>query len=141
MIGLACGSFQVVQLIKNLPLNAGDVRDAGSNPGSGRSPGEGNGNLLQNSCLGNPIDRGVWLALVHGITESDTTEHKTNIINKCLKGWLPEQGGWLCGRCSTAARYPRLDFFDQLLHFSSPSFLQLACGWRMSVSKFLNCCV
>ena len=42
-------------MIKNLPVNAGDVRDAGSIPGSGRSPGGGNGNLLQYSCLENPM--------------------------------------------------------------------------------------
>ena len=51
--------------------NAGD---AGSIPGSGRSPGEGNDNPLQYSCLGNPMDRGAWQATVHGITkESDMT--------------------------------------------------------------------
>ena len=44
--------------VRNLPANAGDIRDTGSDPGSGRSPGEGNGNLLQYSCLENPMDRG-----------------------------------------------------------------------------------
>ena len=49
----------------------------GSIPGSGRSTGEGNGNPLQYSCLGNPMDRGVWWAIVHGvIKEMDMTEHK-----------------------------------------------------------------
>jgi len=48
--------------------------DTGSNPGSGRSPCEGNGNLLQYSCLGNPMNRGVWQTTVCGVTkESDTT--------------------------------------------------------------------
>ena len=51
--------------VKKLPANVGD---AGSIPGSGRSPGEGNGNLLQYSCLGNPMDRGTWRATVHGVT-------------------------------------------------------------------------
>ena len=52
-------------MIKNLSANAGDV---GSVLGLGRSPGEGNGNLLQYSCLGNPMDRGAWWAIVHGVT-------------------------------------------------------------------------
>ena len=50
-------------------------KDVGLIPGSGRSPGEGNGNPLQNSCLGNPVDKGVWQVIVHGVTkELDTTE-------------------------------------------------------------------
>ena len=59
-------------MVKNLPANAGDIRDAGSIPGSGRSPGEGNGNRLQYSCLENPMDRGAWRAIVHGVTKSWT---------------------------------------------------------------------
>ena len=60
--------------VKNLPANAEDVRDAGSIPGSGRSPGQGNGNLLQNSCLKTPMDRGTWWPTVHGVAkELDTT--------------------------------------------------------------------
>ena len=57
-------------MVKNLPANTGDVEDAGSIPESGRSLGVGNGNLLQYSCLGNPMDRGVWWATVHGVTKS-----------------------------------------------------------------------
>ena len=52
--------FPVALVVKNLPANAGDTRDAGSIPGLGRSPGEGHGYLLQCSCLGNPMDRGAW---------------------------------------------------------------------------------
>ena len=51
-------------MVKNPPTNAGDSRDKGSVPGLGRSPREGNGNPIQYSCLGNPIDRGPWLAMV-----------------------------------------------------------------------------
>ena len=56
-------------VVKNLPTNAGD---AGLTPGSGRSPGEWNGNPLQYSCLGNPMDRGSWHATVHGVAKSQT---------------------------------------------------------------------
>jgi len=55
---------EVVVVVKNLPINAGDIRDAGSTPGSGRSPKGGNGNPLQYSCLENPMDRGAWWATV-----------------------------------------------------------------------------
>ena len=63
---------QVVIVIKNLSTNAGDVRDVGSIPGLGRSPGEGNGSLLQYSCLEDSMDRGAWRATVHGVTKSQT---------------------------------------------------------------------
>ena len=59
-------------MVKNLPASAGDV---GSIPGSRRSPGGGNGNPLQYSFLGNPMDRGAWWATVHGVAELDMTEH------------------------------------------------------------------
>ena len=61
-------------VIKNMPANAGDIRDPGSVPESGRSPGGGNGSPLQYSCQENPMDRGAWRAMVHRVTKSDTTE-------------------------------------------------------------------
>ena len=54
----------------NLPANAGDFRDPGSIPGSGRSSGGGPGKPPQHSCLENPMDRGVWRATVHGVAKS-----------------------------------------------------------------------
>ena len=59
------GTSQVVLVGKNPPASAGDVRDRSSIPGLGRSPGRGNGNLLQYSCLENPMDRRSWRAVVH----------------------------------------------------------------------------
>ena len=63
---------QVVLVVKNQLSNAGDTRDVGSIPGSGRPPGGGNSNPLQYSCLGNPMDRGAWWATVHWVAKSWT---------------------------------------------------------------------
>ena len=59
-------------VVKNPPANSGDTRDTSSTPGLGRSPGTGDGNPLQYSCLKNPGDRGTWWATVHGVIESQT---------------------------------------------------------------------
>ena len=61
-------------VVKNSPANSGDIKDKGSIPGSGRSPGEGNGSSLQYSCLKNPMDTGAWQATVFGSQELDMTE-------------------------------------------------------------------
>ena len=65
---------QVALLIKNMPANAGDARDTASNSGSGRYPGEGNGNPLQYSCLKNLTDREAWWGTVQGHKELDMAE-------------------------------------------------------------------
>ena len=57
--------------VKNLPASAGDTGDSGLMPRMGRSPGEGNGNMLQYSCLENSMDRGAWPATVHGVADLD----------------------------------------------------------------------
>ena len=64
--------FQMTLVVKNLPANAGDIRDVGLISGLGRSPGEGNDNPLQYSCLENPMNRGFWQARVHGVAKSLT---------------------------------------------------------------------
>ena len=69
---LSLGGFPSGAVVKNLPANAGDTREAGLTPGSGRSPGVGNGNPLQYSCLENSMDRGDWLTTVHWVTKSGT---------------------------------------------------------------------
>ena len=79
-------------MVKNPPTSTGDKGDTGSIPGSGRSPGRGNGNPLQYSHLENPTDRGAWRATVHGVAELDTTEwlsihaHFENIEKVVLNG-------------------------------------------------------
>ena len=62
----------MVLVVKNLSANAGDLRDVGSIPGYGRSPGGGNGNPLLYSCLGNPMERRAWRAIVHKIAKGQT---------------------------------------------------------------------
>ena len=69
---MATGASQVALVVKNPPANAGDIRDAGVIPGSGRSPGGGNDNPLQHSCLENPTDRGAWQATVHRVAKNQT---------------------------------------------------------------------
>ena len=59
-------------VVKNSHANAEDIRDGGSIPGLGRSPGEGNGTPFQYSCLENPMDRGAWRVIVHGTAKSQT---------------------------------------------------------------------
>ena len=61
-------------VVKNLPTNAGDIKDLGLIPGSGRSPGRGRGNPLQYSCLEDPTGGEVWQAMVHGVAKLDMTE-------------------------------------------------------------------
>ena len=65
------GDLPGISVVKNPPANAGDSNLI---PGLGRSPGEGNGNPLQYSCLENPMNRGDWWSKVHGVAESDMTE-------------------------------------------------------------------
>ena len=63
---------QVAPVVKNLPADAGVIRDMGSIPGLGRFPEEGHGNPLKHSCLENSVDRGAWRATIHGVAQSQT---------------------------------------------------------------------
>ena len=76
-------SSQVALVVKNPPANAGDERDSGLIPGSGRSPGGARGNPRQHSCLENHMDRGTWRATIHGVSESDLTEATEHACIKC----------------------------------------------------------
>ena len=72
LVIVICRGSQVVLVVKNLPASVGDIRDIGSISGLGRSPGGGDDNPLQYSCLENPKGRGTWKAIVHGVTQSWT---------------------------------------------------------------------
>ena len=69
---------QVMPVVKNLPAIAGQGGDEGSVPGSGRSPGGGHGNPLQDSCLEDSMERGAWQATVHGVAKSQTQLKRLN---------------------------------------------------------------
>ena len=84
----SAGASQVVLVVKNLPARAGDPRYLGSISGLERSPGGGNGNLLQYSCLENPMDRGAWWATVHEIAKSQT-QLNTHTHTHTHPGFLP----------------------------------------------------
>ena len=85
----------VAQLVKNPSANTGDAGDTGSITGLARSLGEGDGNPLQYSCLGNPMDREAWLATVHGvIKEYHTIVHQHTHLVKRLRE-VEEQRGFL----------------------------------------------
>ena len=75
---------QVMWMIKNPPANAGDIKDAGSMSGLGRSPGRRHGNPLQYSCLENPMDRGVWQSTVHWVAESRTRQKQLCTHIRCM---------------------------------------------------------
>ena len=94
---------QVTLVVKSPSTNAGDVRDTGSIPGSGRSPGGEHGYPLQYSCLGNPKDRGAWQAIVHSVSQSRTQlkqlsthgfthTHMESIHRKNMAAGLPTPG-------------------------------------------------
>ena len=76
--------MKVALVVKDLSASAGDIRDMGLIPGSGSSPGGGNGNSSQYSCLKNPIDRGVRQATVHRVTKSQTQLKQLNTYDICF---------------------------------------------------------
>jgi hypothetical protein len=117
---------QVALVVKNPPANAGDIRDAGSIPGSRRSPGGGHGNALQYSCLENPMDGGAWWATVHRVTKSQTRLNRLSTAQHSNRGpQRPVLGAQLSPRCGE-----RGDDSDQDSE-PGPTGLRFPCGdWR-----------
>ena len=94
---------QVALVVKNPPANAGDLRDEDSIPGLGRSPGEGNSNPLQYSCLENPMDRGAWGAPVHRVAKSWTWLKWLFMHAHTTEDWYPlSRSRWCCGEAPWA---------------------------------------
>ena len=83
------GASPVVLVVKNPPVNAGEIRDPDSIPGSERSPGRGHSNPLQYSCLGNPMDRGAWWSTVHRVAQSQTPLKRLISTATCSRGLTP----------------------------------------------------
>ena len=90
---------QVALLVKNPPANRGDVRDTGSIPALGRSPGAGHRDPLQYSCLENAMDRGAWRVIVHGVTKNQTRLKRVSMHtyrhthpNAHMSPWLHRDG-------------------------------------------------
>ena len=115
---------QVALVVKNPPTNAGDVRDSGSIPGWGRSPGGGHGNPLQYSCLENPMDRGAWRATVPGITKSRTGLKWLSTNLQCL----------VCLRDPALRHAPVTCYKSRKMKVSSLSCTCVPCPLRPSVS-------
>ena len=125
-------------MVKNPPANAGDLTDTSSIPGSGSSPGEGNGSLLQYSCLENPMDRGAWWTTVHRVAKSRTrlgdwaTDCKQG--SRCLSGgvWLV-RGLWTQLRLCQRYCFPPIPawlFGKGLPHWTWRSVIQRAEVWK-----------
>ena len=93
----------MVLVVKNLSANAGDARDADSTPGLIRSPGVGNVNPLQYSCMGNSMDRGAWWAPPWGHKESDMTEHTHHTHTQRMHGWKVEKTRFNTSHLSAAS--------------------------------------
>ena len=142
-LGTCRKASRVALVVKNLPVNAGDIRDVGSIPGLGRSPGEGHSNPLQYSCLENPMDRGVWRATVHRVAKSQTQL-------KQLSMHVPNERATLGSDWRLCRRRVLTPFFlssdplsihnpllSSFSHFSGKFFFFPS---RLSLSTFFNHC-
>ena len=115
--------FPGCSVVKKLPANIGVSEDVGLIPGSGRSPGGGNGNPLQDSCLKNPMDRGAWWVTVHGVPKSQTrlsirAIHKPGTACACDVCFCVGGGGRACTHIHSCACTLTLEAGEGTLYFS-----------------------
>ena len=104
----ALRASQMAPVVKNPPANARDRREAGSVPGSGRSPGGGNGNPLQYSCLENLMDRGAWQVTAHGTAKSPTWLSDWALAVYLDKDWI------ICCYCCWPSAAPWKEFKEEI---------------------------
>ena len=117
---------QVVLMVKNPPPNAGDPRDMGLTPGSGRIPGGGHSNPLQHCWLKNPLDRGTWRAMIHKVTKSQT--QLICLLSKPASPLLHSHRLY-----SLLFKQPLHSFSHSFLLFTSPK------SWHPDDSHWLSC--
>ena len=117
-----------VLVVENSPANAGDIRDTGLNPWSGRSPREENVNPLQYSCLEHPMGRGAWRATIHGVTRSQTRLEKQHV---CMHHVLSIRG-------SKVASFLSVTSFSQS---KNKHLLTTVCTWGIVLSSLYVCLI
>ena len=146
-----CWASQVAQWLKNWSANAGDAGDAGSIPGSGWFPGEGNGNSLQYSCLESPVARGAWRAAVHSIAKSCmwwATEHAHTHTGQCIQdgistgneAWKEAEEHLICvNLCREENKYLVSTYGSRSAGKLWVLFLFLSCFLKEKILKVMGC--
>ena len=121
--------FQMALLVKNPPASVGDIRDMSSIPGSGRSPGGGHDNLLQYSCLENPMDRRAWWAIVHWVAKNQTWLKRLSMLTQLCNGfWFHKEHSFYFLHLMSPRKHFTIiscPLFSQLDDFSTISERQL----------------
>ena len=134
-------------VVKNLPANAGEIRDAGSIPESGRFPGEGNGNPLQYSYLENSIDRATWQPTIHRLTMRQTWlkwlsmhAHRQCLTEGISATWSSYLPSWSCGLCVTLMSKCRLISCGKcrIYHFGGLWRQEVCCGLNVSQNSYVE---
>ena len=114
----------MVLVVKNLPANEGDIRDSGSIPGSGRSPGGGHGNSFQYSCLDYPMDRGAWRVTVHRVAKSQTQLKQLSIKHQSSPSACSKLLCKFLVNCSCVFIPPGI-FYDKFIKFCQTASLKI----------------
>ena len=122
-------------VVKNLPANSRDARDSSLIPGSERTPGVGNGISLQYSCLGNPRDRGVWRATVHGVVPSQTQLSMHTHSRLLVLLFLFRSSWWSASTCVCTHRHHPLKTWQ---NYPAHYFKHLLLPWSDGKGKGLK---